>query len=102
MFTLKFFKRTPTGQKITKIVPVHHVQVMTIGEKNQVIEIWAFHAPEPSTYDTYFVGVPEEGMIGYQDVKSKSLHLNNDWWGWGLLENWEGNTSEHFRPASYG
>lgn len=113
MFTLKLYRRAPHrlevstewrpwggGQLSTKVVAVDHVVTHHIGEKGQALEIWAF-APNGS-YETYFVGLPEEHMDAYG---REDLHLASsspEWWQWGLLENGEGRTSEHYRPTSYG
>lgn len=100
MFTLKLF-RSHGGQLTTKVVAAHHVVSMTIGQ-GRALELWAFHGPEPSTYETYYIGEPEPGMEAHGDEGLHLHHGENSWWGWGLLENWEGNTSEHYRPAGYG
>lgn len=92
MFTLKLF-RSRNGQLVTKVLAAHHVQTMTIGEAGRMIELWAFQGPEPSAYEAFYIGEAEPGMNALDD----SNHF-----GWGLLENWEGNTSEHYRPAGYG
>jgi hypothetical protein len=97
VFTLKLFKRIGGlgGELVTRVVAVDHVQTKQIGDKG--LSIWAFRGPDPSPYDTYFLGEfgPDADAVD-----------NIDHWGnhfqWGLLENWEGNTSEHYRPASYG
>lgn len=90
MFTLKLFRRD-NGQLVTKTIAVHHVQTMEIGNNRKTIEIWAFK--DEYDYKNYYVGELEQEMT----------ELNNgNHWGWGLLENWEGNTSQHYRPASYG
>lgn len=90
MFTLKLFRRR-NGQLVTKTISVHHVQTMEIGTRGKMIEVWAF---QPSgDYDAYFIGDPDPGM----DALNEDNH-----WGWGLLENEAGRTSEHYRPASYG
>ena len=73
---------------------------MEIGSKRQMIEI---HAVPPGSvgggdYEIYFVGAAEEGM---SSIDRDGWNMNSQW-GWGLLENWEGNTTQHFRPASYG
>jgi hypothetical protein len=113
MFTLKLYRRLPAvmnGDKIESVsqvmhmvLPVHHVTVHEIGQKGQAIEIHTFSGESSATYgNVYYVGAPEEGMDAYG---REGLHLENgshSWWGWGLLENWEGNTSEHYRPHSYG
>lgn len=103
MFTLKLYRRKAPGtmQKMHKIIAVHRAVVMEIGAKGQALELWAFPGPG-NEYESYYIGEPEPGMDAYG---SESLHLGcepGSWWGWGLLENWEGNTSEHYRPASYG
>jgi hypothetical protein len=75
---------------------------MEIGEKRQALELRAYDAHTTNAPTTYFIGQPEEGMVAHG---RDDLHLQFDehsWWGWGLLENWEGNTSQHFRPAGYG
>lgn len=92
MFTLKLF-RSRNGQLVTRVLAVDHVQTMTIGREGRTLEVWAFHGPEPSGYDAFFIGDREPHMDALNDENH---------WGWGLLENWEGNTSEHYRPASYG
>lgn len=106
MFTLKLYRRLPAvdgrAEKQTKVICAHHVQVIEIGSKGRALEIWAFDDREPSPYEGYYIGEPEEGMDAFG---RPGLHLESgpySWWGWGLLENWEGNTSEHYRPASYG
>lgn len=113
MFTLKLFRRLPDPgadaddrirtQKQTKVIAAHHVVTIEMGtKKSPSLELWAFHGPEPSSYDAYYIGEPSEGM---DDFGKTGLHLESgpySWWGWGLLENWEGNTSEHYRPGSYG
>jgi len=92
MFTLKLFRRQ-NGQLSKKIIVAHHIQVMEIGQNKRTLEIWVFRSEAGGDYDTYYVGEKEDGM----DVLSSFNH-----WGWGLLENGEGNTTEHFRPAGYG
>ena len=96
MFTLKLF-RSRNGQLVTRVIACDHVQTMTIGETGRIIELWAFHGPEPSGYDCYYIGEAEPGMSAVDDIAHHGNH-----YGWGLLENWEGNTSQHFRPAGYG
>ena len=102
MFTLKLYRRNPGGgTKITKTITIDHIQVMEIGKEGHALELWAFPAPL-SIPETYYVGVPEEGMEAFG---KNDLHLDSgprSWWGWGLLENMQGNTTEHYRPASYG
>lgn len=103
MFTLKLYRRNPGADARdinSKIIAVDHVRTMAIGEKHQAIELWAFN--EKGDYQAYYIGAPEPGMEAHG---KDDLHLNSEpgsWWGWGLLENWEGNTTEHFRPHSFG
>jgi hypothetical protein len=102
MFTLKLFRRNPSGQMVHIVIQCASVQVMEIGKK--ALELWAFKSGDlcGADYLTFYVGEPEEPMEAYG---RDDLHLAtgpNSWWGWGLLENWEGNTSEHYRPASFG
>lgn len=103
MFTLKLYRRRgpDTKQKMRKVVAVNRVVVLEIGEKGQALEMWAFTGPG-NEYEHYYIGEPEPGMDAFGKL---DLHMGiepNSWWGWGLLENWEGNTSEHYRPAGYG
>lgn len=102
MFTLKLYRRKgpDTLLKMHKVLAVDRVVVMDIGEKGRALELWAFD--QRGNYESYFIGDPDEGMDAHGKL---DLHLDNEtksWWGWGLLENWEGNTSEHYRPAGYG
>lgn len=110
MFTLKLYRRKTssgpsvtgpaTDQKMHKVLAAHRVVVMDIGEKGRALELWAFD--QAGNYESYYIGEPEEGMIAFG---SDSLHLGIEpgtWWGWALLENAAGKTTEHFRPASYG
>jgi len=104
MFTLKLYRRKgpETAQKMHKVIAVHRAVVMDIGEKGQALELWAFKSDQNNDYETYYIGAPEQGMDAYG---REDLHLGvdpNSWWGWGLLENWEGNTTEHYRPHNYG
>lgn len=92
MFTLKLFKRR-NGQEVSRVVSVHHVQVMEIGPARRMLEIWAFHDQEPSPYDVYYVGERESDM--------DAVNFDNHW-GWALLENSDGNTTEHYRPCGWG
>lgn len=94
MFTLKLFKSVG-GELITRAVAVHHVETQTCGKG--LLSIWAFHGPEPSAYDSYYIGEAGPDATAVDDIAHPGNH-----WGWGLLENWEGNTSEHYRPAGYG
>lgn len=111
MFTLKLYRRScpgaqgPIGAAQTHmVVPVMKVIAHEIGEpvdgKFKALELRA--KISENDWVTYYVGEPQTGM---QAFGRDDLHLDTEpgsWWGWGLLENWEGNTSEHYRPASYG
>jgi hypothetical protein len=104
MFTLKLFRRKgpDTLQKMHKVAAAHRVVVMDIGEKGTALELQVFPNAHNNDYETYYIGEPSPGMDAHG---RDDLHLGTEpgsWWGWGLLENWEGNTSEHYRPASYG
>lgn len=108
MFTLKLYRRAcPTTSAImTKTIAVHRVVTSEIGDavdgKFKALELWAFKSDQSNDYEKYYVGEPQRGMTAYG---KEDLHMDmgeDTWWGWGLLENWEGNTSEHYRPASYG
>ena len=92
MFTLKLFRRR-NGQLVSKVFAVHHVNTMEIGENHRTLEIRAHQTEQDGYYQTYFVGERDENMTALTDENH---------WGWGLLENSEGKTSEHYRPASYG
>jgi hypothetical protein len=85
-----------------KVIAVHRAVVLEIGENRQALELWAFKTHQNNDYESYYIGVPESGMDAYG---RDDLHLGTEpgsWWGWGLLENLEGKTSEHYRPAGYG
>jgi hypothetical protein len=99
MFTLKLFYRKDDGGLVTKILPCHHVEAREFGKGDaKAIELWVFDGPEPQgKYDSYLIG-NMEAQPGREDPN----FISSGWFGWGLLENWEGNTTQHFRPASYG
>jgi hypothetical protein len=112
MFTLKLYRRVNPDKVITKIVTCHHVQTMTFEhaddrpgyehyDPHKALELWAFHGPEPSTYDSYLIGDRERHVPSVSDVGVVARPAD-DWYGWGLLENEAGKTTEHFRPASFG
>ena len=107
MFTLKLFRRNGDDKRISNLtVAVHRVVKHEIGDevdgKFQAVEITAYKSDQNNDYDTYYIGKPSSGMVAYGKDDLHLDHGPNSWWGWGLLENWEGNTSEHYRPASYG
>ena len=106
MFTLKLYRHAcPTSRAIhKKVLAVSNVLVYEIGEevdyKYKALELIA--VSENGNWETYYIGEPSSGMEAYG---KNNLHLGSEsgtWWGWGLLENSEGKTTEHYRPASYG
>jgi hypothetical protein len=104
MFTLKLYRRScpSSALKMHKVMAAHRVVVMEIGEACHALELQVFPSENNNVYETYYVGEPEKGMEAYG---RDDLHLSSEphsWWGWGLLENMKGATSEHYRPASYG
>ena len=105
MFTLKLYRRVSPDAVITKVLSVHHVQTMSFEHReseitHKALELWAFHGPEPSTYDSYLIGEREKHAPAASD--HGTLRPEHEWYGWGLLENEAGRTTEHFRPAGYG
>ncbi len=109
MFTLKLYRRLPElegapNSKMSKTLDVFRVVTTEIGKDGHALELCVFLGSRESglDYETYYVGVPEIGMDAFG---KENLHLDSgdgSWWGWGLLENSSGNTTEHYRPASYG
>lgn len=112
MFTLKLYRRAPNistkemhvpNHKTTMILGVDDVVVHEIGLKGQALELRVRGPKMQAPWgDTYYVGVPEEGMDAHG---RDDLHLDmgpGGWWGWGLLENEAGKTTEHYRPHNYG
>lgn len=102
MFTLKLYRRKgpETTQKMHKVIAVHRAVVLDIGEKGGALEIHAY--VDQGGPEIYYIGEPEPGMDAHG---RDDLHLGTEpysWWGWGLLENQDGKTSEHYRPAGYG
>lgn len=108
MFTLKLFRRV-NGQVTTKIEQVQRVTVHEVMDDTSesvrptgMLELTAFPSEGGFDYHTYFVGAltPEqkEGRLGIDWLGQD----NHSAWGWGLLENMNGKTTQHFRPASYG
>lgn len=107
MFTLKLYRRLPDiGEGIPqhkhfKVLSVHHTLVMEIGAQGRALELWTFPTEASMPYETYYIGEPEPQMEAW----NQPTHLDYEsgsWWGWGLLENAEGKTTQHFRPANYG
>lgn len=107
MFTLKLYRRSgyDTAKITHKVLEVDHVVVHAMTEPvndKQSLEIQAFYDAECRTWDVFYVGEPSKGMEAFG---KKDLHLHSgchSWWGWGLLENAVGKTTEHYRPGSYG
>jgi hypothetical protein len=100
MFTLKLFKRQivdgthVSANLITKIIPTHHVNVMEIGTAHRLLELQAYPTQrDDGEAQTFYIGEREEGM----DAITDENHF-----GWGLLENMDAKTTQHFRPASFG
>lgn len=97
MFTLKLYRRVRPNTigllnaHRTKILAYHHIDSFPAAE--HTIELRAFHGPEPSTYDGFYIGERTAEMTAVND---------DNHWDWGLLENAAGRTTEHFRPHSYG
>jgi hypothetical protein len=103
MFTLKLYRRHPKAGAIqSKIIAVHSVVTNQIGKECRGLEITGFVSDQNNDYITHYVGEPEEGMTAFGRDDNHLHSGDGSWWGWGLLENWEGNTSEHYRPANYG
>jgi hypothetical protein len=112
MFTLKLYRRVSHDAVITKVLSVHHVQTMSFehasAERNyppeKGLELWAFDGPEPGPYKSFLIGEREKHGLSSSEARDAGIVLRpeHDWWGWGLLENENGRTTEHFRPASYG
>jgi hypothetical protein len=102
MFTLKLFRQHAQSRtKMHKVMEFHRVAVMEIGKDGHALELQAFKTELSNDYETYYIGLPEEGMDAYG---KEDLHLGlepHSWWGWGLLENSAGKTTEHYRPASW-
>ncbi len=100
MFTLKFYKRYPVseghpspafalhGPWSTEIKETNRVQVTKIAENT--VEVRAIDAS--GHYESFYVGerMPE------MDAITDDNHFD-----WGLLENRDGKTTEHFRPYGY-
>ncbi len=104
MFTLKLYRRKgpDSSLKTHKVIAVDRVVVRDIGEKGHALELTAYLTNNNYDWETYYIGEPEEGMDAFG---KRDLHLDfgpQSWWGWGLLENSAGNTTEHYRPTSYG
>jgi len=106
MFTLKLYRRSNPAsiQKTHKVISCHRVMVHEIGKTGHALELKAIMSEHNKDYDcqTYYIGEPEPGMEAHG---RDDLHIesgDHSWWGWGLLENAQGNTTEHYRPASYG
>ena len=108
MFTLKLFYRREDGSLVTHIEACHHVEAREFGKDNvadatgdarnaKAIELWVFDGPNPSTYHSFLIGDEKA-----QPDREAPNFVSEGWFGWGLLENQSGKTTQHFRPASYG
>jgi hypothetical protein len=112
MFTLKLYRRVSPDAVITKVLSVHHIQTMSFEHidpddidavKHKALELWAYDGPEPGPYLSFLIGEREKhGLSSEARDAGIVLRPEHDWWGWGLLENESGRTTEHFRPAGYG
>jgi hypothetical protein len=99
MFTLKLYKRNddhPQAVRFdkriaTRVLSVNNVESIQLTDT--LIELRAFKAPQPAEYDTFY--------IGERTVEMTAIN-NDNHWGWGLLENAAGKTTEHYRPHNYG
>lgn len=91
MFTLKLFRRRADGSLFTTIFSVHHVDTIVIAP--HTLEIRAFESAVTGYYENYYVGERTAEMTALNDENH---------FGWGLLENGAGKTTEHFRPYTYG
>lgn len=103
MFTLKLYryKGPMTSLKTVKAISVHRVVVHEMGEHGASLEVVAFTSAANNDYETYYIGEPEAGMEAFG---KDDLHLDtspHSWWGWGLLENELGRTTERYRPSGY-
>ena len=101
MFTLKLYRRVNPEMVVTKIVPCHHVETLSFQHgEDKAISLRAFDGPEPSSYLEFNIGDAEK----HRTPEDKKISPDTpDWWfGWGLLENEAGRTTEHFRPAFWG
>lgn len=93
MFTLKLYRRV-NGNLITRIVACASISVKQIAKNTD--ELWAFHDDknaEGGSYHVYYIGERKPEMTAIDDYN----HFE-----WALLENWEGNTTQHIRPHNYG
>ena len=98
MFTLKLFYRREGGSLVTHIESCHHVEAREFGKDNdKAIELWVFDGPVPSLYHSFLIGDKNA-----QPNREDPNFISEGWFGWGLLENESGKTTQHFRPASYG
>ncbi len=98
MFTLKLFRRRADHSLFTKVFTVDHVETIEIpnlkaGDPPRTLEIRAFENNVTGYYENYYVGERTAEMTALTDENH---------FGWGLLENSAGKTTEHFRPYTYG
>lgn len=100
MFTLKLFHRKEDGSLVTRIEACASIEAHEFSSAEyKAVELWVFDGSpnQNQTYRSYLIG-DEKAQPNREDPSFRS----EGWYGWALLENWEGNTTQHFRPASYG
>jgi len=111
MFTLKLFRRV-NGQLVIKILAVDHIHSIDIMDDTEgtpdqhpatdMIELKAYFGTNECDYKTFFIGyLTDEQRVGRTLIDWHGSE-DNSVWGWAVLENQAGNTTQHFRPASYG
>lgn len=115
MCTLKLFRRDEDNRLSMRMVSVDHVtthQIMITESNNlpiapliasDMIEIQASFTRQGADYETFFIGDLPEHEKNRKDSCIDWYGIGpNSRWGWAVLENAAGNTTQHFRPASYG
>lgn len=107
MFTLKLYRRV-NDQKVSLVIGTHHVVAMELPSVKDkegnicLLELRVYHSASPLDCDSYFVGDASSVLGVPNSIIDDRGDGHNSLWGWGLLENAAGKTSEHYRPASYG
>lgn len=95
MFTLKLYRRDSIGRLFTRALEVHHVDSLVIGDNT--LELKAYTGPQRGNVwaenEQIYVGERTPEMTAIDDFNH---------WGWGLLENSHGRTTEHYRPHTFG
>lgn len=102
MFVLKLFRRR-NGQLVCRTLEVTEIISMDCGNHEKLLEIEAYRGK--AEHDTFFIGkdpYPEDESRPPTDIIDRYGSWNMSLWGWGLLENSDGKTTEHYRPHSYG